>query len=146
VIVIDEYTQGLPYMTFINRLVEAKNLTIEKNVSYPTGFKCIFLVGGPMNMSVSPEPLVETEFGMRPISAVKPGDKIWAVDENGINKLTKVEKVLTKTDPPEKMKLVLENGETFLSYPDDRILLTNGRWVRADSLREDDDIVLNQES
>lgn len=97
-------------------------------------------------MSVSPEPLVETEFGMRPISAVKPGDKIWAVNENGINKLTEVEKILTKTDPPEKIKLVLDNGETFVCNPDDRILLTNGRWIRADSLREDDDVVLNQES
>lgn len=133
-------------MTFIKGLVKAKNLIIEKNVSYPTGFKCVFLVGGPMNMTVSPEPLVETEFGMRPISAVKSGEKIWAVDENGINKLTEVEKILTKTDSPSKMKLTLENGETFMCNPDDRILLASGRWVRADSLRQDDDVVLTQEN
>lgn len=133
-------------MTFINRLVEAQGLTIEKHVSYPTGFKCVFLVGGPMNISVPPEPLVETEFGMRPIFSVKPGDKVWAVDENGINKLTEVEDILTKTDQEKKMKITLENDETFICNPEDRVLLTNGRWIRVDSLRKDDDIMVNQES
>ena len=134
------------HMTVINRLVEAQGLTIEKHVSYPTGFKCVFLVGGPMNLSVSPESLVETEFGMRPISAVKPGDKIWAVDENGINKLTEVEDVLTKTHQGDEMRITLENGDTFDCNPDDRVLLTNGRWVRIDQLREDDEVILDQES
>lgn len=132
-------------MTFITRLVESKGLVIEKHVSYPTGFKCIFLVGGPMNISVPPEPLVETEFGMRPISTVEPGQKVWAVNEDGINTLTEVEKVLTHTDDEQKVKITLENDETFICNPGDRVLLTNGRWVRVDQLREDDDIMVNQE-
>lgn len=131
-------------MGFINRLVEAQGLTIEKHVSYPTGFKCIFLVGGPMNLSVSAESLVETEFGMCPISAVKSGDKIWAVDKDGINKLTEVKEILTKIDQEDKVKIILENGEIFVCNPDDRILLTSGRWVRIDQLREDDEVILDQ--
>ena len=132
-------------MTFITRLVEAKGLVIEQHVSYPTGFKCIFLVGGPMNISVSPEALVETEFGMRPISTIEPGQKVWAVDQKGINTLTEVDKVLTHTDDEQKVKLTLENGETFICNPKDRVLLTNGRWVHVDALREDDDIMINQQ-
>ncbi len=133
-------------MTFIKKLVEDKGLVIEKNVSYPTGFKCIFLVGGPMNLSMPPESLVEAEFGMRPVSTIKSGDKVWAIDENGINKLTVVEDVFMKTDQQEKVKIVLENDETFVCNPNDKILLTNGRWIRVDQLRENDEVMLNQEN
>lgn len=98
-----------------------------------------------MNISVSPEALVETEFGMRPISTIEPGQKVWAVDQNGMNTLTEVDKVLTHTDDEKKVKLTLENGETFICNPKDRVLLTNGRWVHVDALREDDDIMINQQ-
>ena len=96
-------------MTFITRLVESKGLVIEKHVSYPTGFKCIFLVGGPMNICVPPEPLVETEFGMRPISTVERGQKVWAVNEDGINTLTEIHKVLTHTDDETKVPSTCAN-------------------------------------
>ena len=82
---------------------------------------------------------------MRPISTVAPGQKVWAINEDGINTLTEVEKVLTHTDDEQKVKITLENDETFICTPGDRVLLTNGRWVRVDQLREDDDIMVNRE-
>lgn len=102
-------------------------------------------MGGPINTSVPPEALVETEFGMRPISTVESGQKVWAAAEDGISKLIEVDQVLTHTDDEQKIKITLENGETFVCSPGDRVLLTNGRWLRVDALRESDDIMVNQE-
>ena len=130
----------------LKQLAEAHGLQTKRNVSYPTGFKAVILVGGPMNMTVAPEPLVEGEKGVMRLSEVKAGDKVWALNSSGVNELTEVEKVLTKTDAPEKIKFVLENGETFICNPDDKVQLQTGAWVPVSALRKDDELMVNRDS
>jgi hypothetical protein len=85
---------------------------------------------------------VNTVGGPVPIEDISEGDLVigWACKESR-PRIQEVLETYKHDHEGEIIELELENGHTLLLTPNHEVMLSNGHWVRADGLRENDDVI-----
>ena len=101
--------------------------------------KCVFMAGGPGCFDENT--LIKTEDGYKKISKIVEGEKVWTLNEDGDQILSEVGEVYEYDADNEMMELELESGEVITCTLDHEIRLSNGEWVMAKDLTDEDDIL-----
>jgi len=92
----------------------------------------------------SQDTLVKTKNGLIKISDIKINDEIYTIDEKSKNiELKPVLNIFEKSkeDSYDLLELELKNGEKLKITENHEVMLTNGNWIKAKYLKEEDDIL-----
>jgi len=105
----------------------------------PSIFKSVFLAGGPG--CFSRDTLIHTETGIKKISEIVVGEKIWTLSDTNNKELKEVNEVFKYLNTKNMVNLELVNGETIICTEDHEFKLIDENWKKACDLTEEDDIV-----
>ncbi|WP_407695882.1 RHS repeat-associated core domain-containing protein [Shewanella sedimentimangrovi] len=94
--------------------------------------------------SFTADTLVYTETGLRPISDIKVGDRVWSYTEwNGQEQFEVVEEVISNTKEYLLVTLTLDSEETIVATNQHPFYILGKGWVEAEDLQKGDPLYLS---